>query len=77
MIKIIDVFSSLVVMISPCYSVITIQTMKPSPSKKAMKFKIQDPHPIFLPSSVSSNIDHIRDTKIGHVDLVEFLKRVE
>lgn len=42
-----------------------------------MKFKKQNRHPIFPPSSIMSNIDHIRDTEIGHVDLSQFLKRVE
>lgn len=51
--------------------------VEPSPSKKVMKFRKQDPHPVFSPFLVSSNIDHIRDTEIGHVDLAEFLKRVE
>lgn len=39
-----------------------------------MKFKKQDTHSVFPPSSVTSNI---RDTKIGHVDLSKFLKRIE
>lgn len=41
-----------------------------------MKFKKQDHHLIF-PPSVSSNIDHIRDTEMGHIDLAEFIKRIE
>lgn len=36
----------------------------------------QEIYPIFPPLSVSSNIDNIRDTEIGHVDLEDFLKRV-
>lgn len=31
----------------------------------------------FPPSKVSSSMDHIKDTKIGHVDMSEFIKRVE
>lgn len=50
--------------------------MEPSPSKRTMKFKKQELHPVFPPSSVSSNIDNIIDTKNWHVDLKEFLKRV-
>lgn len=40
-----------------------------SPNKRGMKFKKQDLHPIFPSSLVTSNIDHTRDTEIGHVDL--------
>lgn len=47
------------------------------PNKREMKFKKQDLHSVFPSSSVTSNIDHIRDTKIGHVNLEEFLKRIK
>lgn len=57
-------------------SVIIVQMIYSFSSKRAMKFKKQNPHLVFLPSSVTSNIHHIRDTKKGHVDLSEFLKRV-
>lgn len=73
----VDDCSSQVLMISLYYNVFLVQMTKPSPSKKAMKFKKQDLHPVFPPSLVPSNFDHIRETEIGHVDLVEFLKRIE
>lgn len=58
-------------------NVIIIQMTEASPNKKTMKFKKQDPHPVFPPSLVTFNIDHIRDTEIDHVDLSEFLNRIE
>lgn len=42
-----------------------------------MKFKKQYPHLVFPHLSVSSNIDRVRETKIQHVDLAEFIKRIE
>lgn len=57
-------------------NVIIVSMTEVSPNKRRMKFKKQDPHPIF-PSSVHLNVDHIRDIEIGHVDLAEFLKRIE
>lgn len=51
--------------------------MDPSPSKRVMKFKKQDPPLVFPSSSMSSNIDKIKDIEIGHVDLDEYLKRVK
>lgn len=42
-----------------------------------MKFKKWDPRLVFPPSLASSNIDKIRDTDIGHMDLEEYLKRVK
>lgn len=54
-----------------------IQMTETSPRKKAMKFKKEDPHLVFPYSSVTSNIDHIKDIEIGHVDQSKFLKRVE
>lgn len=52
------------------------QMSDPSPTKITTKLKKQQLHPVFPPSSLSSNIDNIKDTEIGHVDLEEFLERV-
>lgn len=41
-----------------------------------MKFKYDKYLNMFLKSSLKYNVDQIQDTKIGHVDMDEFLKRV-
>jgi len=46
-----------------------------SPKKaKAMKYKYQGVFPV-LP--VTYNVDEIRDTKIGHVDMAKYVERMK
>lgn len=48
-----------------------------SPSNKKMKYKYDKYQNEISPSQVSSPVDEIKDTKIGHVDMSDFLERVE
>lgn len=48
-----------------------------SPSKKRMKYKYDKYQNEISPSQVSSSIDEINDTEIGHVNMSEFLERIE
>jgi hypothetical protein len=48
-----------------------------SPSNKKMKYKFDKYQNEISPSHVVSNIDEIKDTEIGHVDMSEFLERAE
>lgn len=52
----------------------------PSPSKsggKKMKCKYQKYLNMFPESSVKTNVEFIRDTKIGHINMNEFMEHVE
>lgn len=52
-------------------------TKKPPSSSKAkgkMKYKYQGVYP---PTVVISKVEKIKDTKVGHQDLVDFIKRIE
>lgn len=48
-----------------------------SPSNKKMKYKYDKYQNEISPSQVSSHVDEIKDTEIGHVDMSEFLESAE
>lgn len=48
-----------------------------SSSQKKMKYIYDKYQNEISPSQVSSRMEHIKDTEIGHVDMSEFIKRVE
>ena len=49
----------------------------PSSSKGKIKYQYDKEFVHAAPSQVTSILDNISNTKIGHVDMLEFLQRIE
>ena len=60
-----------------CVTVRAQEMSSPSKSKGKMKYQYDKELAHAVPSSVTSVLDNVLDTKIGHVDVADFLQRIE
>ena len=60
-----------------CVAVQAQDMSSPSKSKGKMKYQYDKELTHAVPPSVTSVLDNMLDTKIGHVDVADFLQRIE
>ena len=60
-----------------CVAVRAQEMSSPSKSKGKMKYQYDKELAHAAPSSVISILDNVMDTNIGHLDMADFLQRVE